>query len=153
MKISEFNLGEYDARHEYSRGERYFLDSYISPTSFPLSTLSNRQNYIIVGKKGAGKTASQLFLENSKANEGYVSQVLSFFDDVTPQDYVDFAKTQKISLLEIGNVDNIALLYDFKEVWTRIFLVRIARLLSGKGFKNSFVDFCPKYHERQKQPH
>jgi len=90
-KISEFNLGEYDARQEYSRGEQYFLESYISPTSFPLSTLNNRQNYIIVGKKGAGKTAAQLFLENTKTAEGYPSHVLSFFDDVTPTPHNTFA--------------------------------------------------------------
>lgn len=54
MKLSEFNFGEYDARREFLRNEKYFSETFIDPVSFPLSTLSNKTNYIIVGQKGAG---------------------------------------------------------------------------------------------------
>ena len=74
MKVSEFNFGEYDARREFLRAEQYFMQTFISPISFPLNTLNNRNNYIIVGQKGSGKTACQLYLENEKAKKRRLSQ-------------------------------------------------------------------------------
>jgi hypothetical protein len=143
MKISEFNFGEYDARREFLRSQKYFLNTFIDPISFPLSTLSNKNNYIIVGQKGAGKTACQLYLETEKSErEGYISDLISFYDDLSPDDYKDFASTQKINLLSIDDLDKLELLYDFREVWKRILLVRIAKVLKHAGFSNLFVDFC-----------
>jgi hypothetical protein len=143
MKLSEFNFGEYDARREFLRNEGYFIKTYIDPVSFPLGTLSNRTNYIIVGQKGAGKTACQLFLENEKAkNQGYLSGLISFYDDLTPDDYKDFASTQRINLVSLDQLTKIETQYDFKEVWKRILFVRIAKMLKEEGFDNSFIEFC-----------
>jgi len=143
MTLSEFNFGEYDARREYLRAPAYFMKTFINPISFQLSTLSNRRNYIIVGQKGAGKTACQLYLENEKANkEGYLSGLISFYDDLTPDDYRDFATTQKMNLIDVDQITKIELQYDFKEVWKRILFVRIAKLLKAEKFDNSFVEFC-----------
>jgi hypothetical protein len=143
MKISEFNFGEYDARREFLRAEKYFLDSFVDPNSFPLSTLNNRSNYIIIGQKGAGKTACQLYLEVEKARtSGYINDLISFFDDLSAEDYRDFAKTQKINLIELDKATDFATLYDFKEVWKRILFIRIAKVLKGNGFSNLYIDYC-----------
>lgn len=143
MTLSEFNFGEYDARREFLRAPAYFMNTFINPISFQLSTLSNRRNYIIVGQKGAGKTACQLYLENEKSNkEGYLSGLISFYDDLTPDDYRDFATTQKMNLIDLDQITKIELQYDFKEVWKRILFVRIAKLLKAENFDNSFVEFC-----------
>ena len=142
-KWYSLNFGEYDARREFLRAEQYFINTFIDPVSFPLSTLSNRQNYIIVGQKGAGKTACQLYLENVKAKqEGYLSGLISFYDDLTPDDYKDFSSTQRINLISLEQIEKIETQYDFKEVWKRIFFVRIANLLKESGFTNTFIDFC-----------
>lgn len=118
MRLSEFNFGEYDARREFLRAEQYFLRTFIDPVSFRLNTLTNRRNYIIIGQKGAGKTACQLYLENEKAaKEGYLSGLISFYGDLTPDDYTDFAKTQRINLVSIDQIDRIETQYDFREVW------------------------------------
>ena len=143
MKISEFNFGEYDARREFLRAEQYFMRTFIDPVSFPLNTLNNRVNYIIIGQKGAGKTACQLYLENEKSKkEGYLSGLISFYDDLTPDDYKDFASTQRINLISLEQIRNIETQYDFKEVWKRIFFVRIAKLLKDANFNNVFIDYC-----------
>src|SRR5260370_17688803 len=119
------------------------MKTFINPISFQLSTLSNRRNYIIVGQKGAGKTACQLYLESEKANkEGYLSGLISFYDDLTPDDYRDFATTQKMNIIDVDQITQIELQYDFKGVWKRILFVRIAKLLNAENFNNSFVDFC-----------
>jgi hypothetical protein len=105
MKLSEFNFGEYDARREFLRDEDYFIQTFIDPISFPLGTLSNRTNYIIVGQKGAGKTACQLYLETNKAKkQGYLSGLISFYEDLTPDDYKDFASTQRINLISLDQL-------------------------------------------------
>ena len=143
MKLSEFNFGEYDARREFLRDEHYFTKTFIDPVSFPLGTLSNKTNYIIVGQKGAGKTACQLHLENEKANkQGYLSGLISFYDDLTPDDYKDFSSTQRINLVSLDQITNIETQYDFKEIWKRILLVRIAKMLKNADFNNAFIDFC-----------
>jgi hypothetical protein len=143
MKISEFNFGEYDARREFLRAEQYFMQTFISPVSFALNTLSNRNNYIIVGQKGSGKTACQLYLENQKAKkEGYLSGLISFYDDLTPEDYINFASTQRINLISTDQIERIETLYDFKEIWKRILFIRIAKLLEDNGFSNTYTKYC-----------
>jgi hypothetical protein len=143
MKLSEFNFGEYDARREFLRDENYFIKTFIDPVSFPLGTLSNKTNYIIVGQKGAGKTACQLFLENDKAGrQGYLSGLISFYDDLTPDDYKDFSSTQRINLVSLEQITNIETQYDYKEIWKRILFVRVAKMLKDAGFNNSYIDFC-----------
>ena len=143
MKLSEFNFGEYDARREFLRNEAYFIRTFIDPVSFPISTFSNRTNYIIVGQKGAGKTACQLFLENERSKkQGYLSALISFYDDLTPDDYKDFSSTQRINLVSLDQLKNIETLYDYKEIWKRILFIRIAKTLKNEGFDNSFIEFC-----------
>ena len=141
--ISSFNFGEYDARREYLRERSFFLESFITPVSFPLNTLRNNKNYIIVGQKGAGKTACQIFLDGEKKEkEGYITDLISFYDDLKPEDYKDFAKTQTINLIDISKAGRIEGIYDFKSIWKRIILLRIAKKLRENNFNNAFVEFC-----------
>lgn len=143
ITLSEFNFGEYDARREFLRSQSYFMETFIDPISFPLGTLSNKTNYIIVGQKGAGKTACQLYLESDRAQrQGYLSGLISFYDDLTPDDYTDFASTQRMNLISLDQLTSIESQYDFKEVWKRILFIRIAKILQAEGFSNSFTAFC-----------
>jgi hypothetical protein len=143
IKLSEFNFGEYDARREFLRNESYFIKTFIDPISFPLVTLSNKTNYIIVGQKGAGKTACQLYLENDRSQkQGYLSGLISFYDDLTSDDYKDFSSTQRMNLISLDQLSKIENQYDFKEIWKRILFIRVAKMLKEAGFDNSFVQFC-----------
>lgn len=141
--LSQYNFGEYDARREFLRDQKFFIESFIDPMSFQINTLNGGKNFIIVGQKGAGKTACQLYLEKTKEqNEGYICDLLSFYDDLQAEDYRNFSKTQKINLLDMGNIKNIDLLYDYKEIWKRFIYLRIAKVLSNNGFDNLFISYC-----------
>lgn len=82
-------------------------------------------------------------MESERAKkQGYLSGLISFYDDLTPDDYKDFASTQRINLVNLDQLANIELQYDFKEVWKRILFIRIAKMLKNEGFENSFVQYC-----------
>lgn len=141
--LSLFNFGEYDARREFLRAEQYFMKTFIDPISFSLGTLSNSRNYIIVGQKGSGKSACQIYLEEKKKkDEGYITDIISFYDDLTNDDYKDFSKTQRINLLNIENITQIESSYDFRDIWKRVLFVRIAKKINEIAHENRFVKFC-----------
>ena len=68
-----------------------------------------------------------------------------FFSDVKSEDYREFSQSQTsiIDITKIKPGTDIALLYDFKAVWIRVFFTKIANMLNRAGMKNNpFVDFC-----------
>jgi hypothetical protein len=96
-----------------------------------------------VGQKGSGKTACQLYLESEKSKkEGYLTGLISFYDDLTADEYKKFAETQRINILDIDQINRIDALYDFKEVWKRILFVRVAKILHDNGFSNAYTEYC-----------
>lgn len=143
MVLSAFNFGEYDARREYLRAQQYFMKSFIDPISFSLGTLSNSRNYIIVGQKGSGKSACQIYLENEKTDrEGYIADLISFYDELTADDYRDFASTQRINFVNLSDITQIENSYDFRDVWRRVLFIRIAKKISEINPSNKFAKFC-----------
>ncbi|MDE1900883.1 MAG: hypothetical protein KGI37_04455 [Alphaproteobacteria bacterium] len=68
--VSDMNFGEYDAFDESAADASFFQKSFVTPISLSLSTLRNNKNYIIIGKKGAGKTSAQLFLRKQLEEQG-----------------------------------------------------------------------------------
>lgn len=143
VTLSQFNFGEYDARREYLRAQQYFMKSFIDPISFSLGTLSNSRNYIIVGQKGSGKSACQIYLENEKTEkEGYIADLISFYDELTAEDYRDFASTQRINFVALADITQIESSYDFRDIWRRVIFIRIARKISEINSNNRFVKFC-----------
>ena len=72
--LSEVNFGEYEARREYHRDKSFFTNTFLTPLSFSLDTLSSKKNFILIGRKGTGKTACQIFLKNQKEAEGYLCE-------------------------------------------------------------------------------
>lgn len=146
--FTDFNFGEYDGRQEYLREESYFLDSFILPPNFNLASVSGRKKFLIIGHKGVGKSSIQLFIENSKRKEGYLTDFLSFYDDLSPSDYLEFSKTQKISFVEIANSRDVTALYDFREVWTRIILKKISDMISiaDRPAASRFVKLMRRTH-------
>lgn len=140
--MSEYNFGEFDARQEYLRDSKFFISSFVPPSSISLSVLSNKNRFIIVGRKGCGKSACQLFIEAEKGSEGYLTGFLSFYGDLAPSDYLEFQKTQKLKFLDADYVKNISVHYDFREVWYRVFFIGIANIMKSAGIDNSFTQFC-----------
>lgn len=139
MPFKDFNFGEYDGRQEYLRNPSYFERSYVLPPSFVSSSISNRKNFILVGPKGVGKSSLQLHLENDRQKDGYHTNFISFYDDLTSQEYTEFSKTQKISFVEVIEAKNIAALYDFRDIWVRIILNKMADTLESGGLASKFT--------------
>lgn len=150
MKFSEFNFGEYDGRQECLRDERYFLDSFELPPNFVQNNVKNNRDFIVLGGKGVGKSSLQMYIELMKSSEGYLTDFISFYDDLTQYDYLEFSKTQRISFVEIADVKNIATLYDFQEIWTRIILKRIADKVHENGKISKFTNLMRKTHSGSK---
>jgi hypothetical protein len=145
VKLSLFNFGEYDGRQEYLRGEEFFINSFMLPPNFIAENISNRNKFIIIGHKGVGKSSVQLFLERMRMDHGYLTDFLSFYDDLSPSDYLEFSKTQKISFIEIAKSENVTALYDFRQVWTRVLLKKVSDLLEP-NFPSRFTRLMSRSH-------
>lgn len=85
------------------------------------------------------------FLKETVENKGYLSDFISFYDDLTEDDLMTVSKSQTFSLLDARwDGKNIIGSYNFKDVWKRVILIRIANLLVANGITNKFTDFCLK---------
>jgi hypothetical protein len=144
MAFKDCNFGEYDGRQEFLRDSGYFERSYVLPPSFVIDSVSNKRNFILVGPKGVGKSSLQLHLESERQKAGYLTTFISFYDDLTAQEYTEFSKTQKISFVEVIEAKNLASLYDFRDIWTRIILNKIADLLEKSGIMSAFTQLMVK---------
>ena len=142
MGLSEHYFGDVEAIDEGRNYPSYFDLTYVLPESFSVGALNNKKKYIIVGRKGSGKTAMQFHLSKQLAKNGYLSHFFSFHNDLKPSDYNSAAQTQKIDVLKLENSRNIFLNYDFREVWGRTILLKIAETLVESGFESSFTKFC-----------
>ncbi|MCC5985484.1 MAG: hypothetical protein JJU40_15995 [Rhodobacteraceae bacterium] len=139
--LSDCYFGDVEAIDEGNNFPEYFHSTFILPTSFSMNSLNNKRKYIIVGRKGSGKTAVQFYLSEKLKEKGYISKFFSFHSDVKPKDYNSAARTQKIDMLGVVNSRNIFLNYDFREIWLRTFLVKIAEELSENSFTSQFTKF------------
>jgi hypothetical protein len=143
LTVSEMNFGEYDAFNEDAADGDYFEKSFVTPFSFQMNTLRNDKNFIIVGKKGAGKTAAQLYFRKKLERDGYITNFFSFFDGVSQDNYRNLAKTQKIDFLNI-NIDRIKNMhnyYDFRSIWERVFYIQLSACLENNQISNDFTRF------------
>lgn len=150
-KISEFNFGQYDARREYERDKDFFVSSFIPPVTLSLDSLNSGNRFIVIGRKGAGKTAAMFYLKELVQQRGYLVDLISFFDDLNEDDLRTVSQSQTFSLLDArwdGN--NVVGSYNFKDVWKRTILTKIATVLEEGGISNKFTKFCLKNTKPQR---
>jgi hypothetical protein len=107
-----------------------------------LGPSATRQITSSSGKKGRQNRLSAIFGKREVKKASYLSGLISFYEDLSPDDYKDFASTQRINLVSLEQITNIETQYDFKEIWKRILLIRIAKMLKEAGFTNSFIEYC-----------
>jgi hypothetical protein len=146
-ELSKLNFGQYDGFDEESSTPQFFDQSFVLPFSIALGQLNNRSNFIIVGKKGSGKSSAQLHLKRQLEATGYSTIFFRFFNDVTAEDYRKLATTQPLSFTAIVGKDAINQLknifnnYDFRSVWEREIFVQISQLMKGNGLVSRFTKF------------
>lgn len=142
VSLSDRYFGELEAFDE-ARSNQYFFDkTFVVPNSLSMESLKNNKKFIIVGRKGSGKTSVQMNMAEKLRDQGFFTHHFRFFYDLRSGDYADISRTQsEISYTSIVNNKNLFLHYDFRDIWERVFFKRIAQQLESEGKINKFVEF------------
>lgn len=146
-KLSERYFGELEAFDEATLHEEFFENTFVAPSSLSMDSLRNNRKFIIVGRKGTGKTAVQMRLSDQLKKKGFFTHHFRFFYDLRSDDYAEIAKTQsEVSYASVINQRSLFLHYDFRDVWERVFFQRIAKTLIDEGHRNKFTEFVSPGH-------
>lgn len=141
--LSERYFGELEAFDEANMDEQFFENTFVMPKSLSMESLRNNRKFIVVGRKGTGKTAVQMKLGDQLKRRGYFTHYFRFFYDLRSDDYAEIAKTQsEVSYTSVSNQRSLFLHYDFRDVWERVFFQRIANTLVSEGYSNGFTEFA-----------
>lgn len=142
MALSERYFGDLEAFDEANQNDSFFENTFVLPSSLSMEALKNNRKFIIVGRKGSGKTSVQMHLADTVKKKGYFVHHFRFFYDLRTDDYADIAKTQnEISFSTVLSDKNLFLHYDFRDIWERVFFQKIANTLISEGYSNKFTDF------------
>lgn len=142
VKLSELYFGELEAFDEARNNPSYFSKTFVVPESISIASLRKNNKFIIVGRKGVGKTALQMYFAENLQNDGYRSAFFRFSDDMRADDFTQLSKTQThITYVSATNEKNLFMNYDFRDVWERIILTKIAEVLEAAGVSNKFTNF------------
>ena len=144
VAFKDLRIGDYSALREFQRDQEFFLNSFIPPQSFSLSSLRNNNNFILIGRKGTGKSSCCLALSVEQEREGYGSTFFNFSDDLSRSDLRDSVRTQSLKIDGKGIAklyDSIVEFYDFRDLWKRRVLYSIARYIQETDNKNASSEF------------
>ncbi|MEH3109111.1 MAG: hypothetical protein PGN22_03285 [Agrobacterium cavarae] len=140
--LSERYFGDLEAFDEATQDDSFFENTFVLPSSLSMSALRNNRKFIIVGRKGSGKTSVQMHLSESVKKRGYLVHHFRFFYDLRTDDYAEIAKTQnEVSFSSVVSQKNLFVHYDFRDIWERVFFQKIAQTLLSEGHSNKFTDF------------
>ncbi|EBA12686.1 P-loop ATPase, Sll1717 family [Roseobacter sp. CCS2] len=141
-KLSDLYFGELEAFDEANNEVEYFSNTFVIPDSISISTLRKNRKFIIVGRKGVGKTALQMYFSNQLIKDGYKTVFFRFAEDMRAGDFTQLSRTQShIAYVSSSNDRNLFLNYDFRDVWERIIVNKIAEALINAGEENDFTKF------------
>lgn len=76
--LSDHYFGDVEAIDEGRNHSSYFHKTFVLPNSFSISSLNNNRKFIVVGRKGAGKTAIQFHLASQLESSGYLTHFFRF---------------------------------------------------------------------------
>ena len=138
--LSEHYFGDLEAFDEAKNHYDFFRNTFVVPSTMSVNSLANDRKFIVVGRKGVGKTAVQMDLARKLEERGFFTHHFRFSYDLRSDDYSEISKTQSdISYSDASNSKNLFLHYDFRDVWERVFLRRIAEKLIDEGHENNFT--------------
>ncbi len=141
----DYRFGDYSGFREYLRDPDFFLSTFITPASFSLSNIGRFENFVIVGRKGTGKSSSCIALSHEKSQAGYDCTFFEFSNELDRSQIQSAVKTQAIDLKSKSIeklFDSISEFYDFREIWKRKVFTEIAKNLSTAGHRSNFIDFA-----------
>lgn len=141
-KLSELYFGELEAFDEANNESDYFSDTFVVPESISVSSLRKNRKFIIIGRKGAGKTALQMYFAKQLESEGFITAFFRFAEDMRAGDFTQLSKTQShISYVSAANEKSLFLNYDFRDIWERVIFNKVAEAISARGHNNPFTEF------------
>lgn len=142
IKLADLYFGELEAFDEANNEAEYFSKTFVVPESFSAGSLRKNRKFIIVGRKGVGKTALQMYFAQQLSKDGYLTTFFRFAEDLRAGDFTQLSKTQShISYVSAANDRNLFLNYDFRDIWERVIFNKVAEALEEAGHVNSFVRF------------
>lgn len=107
-----------------------------------MNSLRNSQNFVLIGRKGTGKSSCCLSLSHAKRLKGYNTTFYNFSEEVGRSELKEAVHTQNIDLKSIDTTklfESILEAYDFRDMWKRKVLHRIALDLPGSSTFKSWV--------------
>lgn len=100
----------------------------------------------MVGRKGTGKSSCCLALAHIKSEEGYQSTFYNFSDDLGRHDLKEAVQTQSLDLKDTASMaklfESISSFYDFRDLWKRRVISKIASVINEGGASSNFTDFA-----------
>ena len=79
MKLCELYFGDLEAFDEANNEREFFNKTYVAPQSLSVASLKNNRRFIVVGRKGAGKTAVQMHFADELSADGFFTSVIPPF--------------------------------------------------------------------------
>lgn len=117
LKLSEFTFGFADAEKEYAREREIFKHSFYDPNNI-INQLLHTQKFMIVGRKGVGKTA---FLSKIKYLSDNDDKLNTYSLKLNDFEYSTFSKTS-IEKNTMGT-------QKYKDSWDFLMLLLISKIL------------------------
>lgn len=117
LKLNEFTFGFADAEKEYAREREIFNHSFFDPKKI-VGQLLNTQKFMIVGRKGVGKTA---FLSKIKYLSDNEENLYTYSLKLNDFEYSTFSKTS----IEVNTMGT----QRYKDSWDFLILLLIAKIL------------------------
>ena len=68
--LSEHYFGDLESFDEAHNHYEFFRNTFVAPSSMSIDSLRNDRKFIIVGRKGVGKTATQMYLAREMEEKG-----------------------------------------------------------------------------------
>lgn len=117
MKLKNFQFGFADAEKEFNRIPDIFKESFYDPNEI-VEKLINRHQFLLVGRKGVGKSA---VISKIRYNSEYEDDLFTFALQLNDFEYSTFSKTN-------SDQDSIGT-QKYKESWQFVLLITIIKIM------------------------
>ena len=134
MQIGKIEFGEIDAKNEVLKqkrvGKSIFKNSFQVPPRINVDNLLSGENYFVVGKKGCGKTALLLYVQELGAEKGWSTETIFFRSGISEPERQGFLAGTSYEVIEIDGKTKVD--YDFIFNWLWLIYSNILRRIEEK---------------------
>jgi len=154
LKFKQLNFGKIDAKPEATDDEKFFLESFYLPSSFPIDDYYQGKRYYIEGAKGTGKTALLRYLYNDiQMKENDDAKFILYKSDIKEVQKIEFLNNLGAEDLSDLKEEEINAL-DFEHLWKIYFHKKIVEQFDKTGMfisDNVWEEYRDKIIKADKQ--